>query len=368
MVWVLALHLVNITKIVLNNKVIEEPEVIVNTFNNFSIKLEQLWLKNYQKAFDMVDHGILLRKLAEININKSLWLWIQCFLDGQQVKLNYFLSSVSSCPAGVPQGSVISPTLFNVHINDIEDSVPNSIAVDTHKYADDCTLDQSVKEGDVSQMQEVLNSMQTWADFNKMTLNSKKTKDLWICFRDCISEPPPLTIGGETIERTSSFKLLGVWHQNTLKWNDHVKEITKKANRRMFCLRECRWANLPTEVGMTCYMTKIRPLLEYGSPVWAGIPQYLVDELESIQAWSLRILGIPKDSLPSLHERRDKQTIKEYERTINDILNLCNNFIPFPVRHLYDLRNQTTRDRPLIRSFTDRHKQSFIPRAVSLLY
>jgi hypothetical protein len=50
MIWVLALHLVNITKIVLNNKVIEEPEVIVNTFNNFSIKLEQLWLKNYQKV------------------------------------------------------------------------------------------------------------------------------------------------------------------------------------------------------------------------------------------------------------------------------------------------------------------------------
>ncbi|CAB3995234.1 Hypothetical predicted protein, partial [Paramuricea clavata] len=118
-----------------------------------------------RKAFDMVDHGILLRKLAELNINKSLGLWIQSFLDGrsQQVKLNYFLSSVSSCPAGVPQGSVILPALVNdnVHINDIEDSVPNSIAVDTHKYGDACTLDQSVKEGDVSQMQEVLNSMQT---------------------------------------------------------------------------------------------------------------------------------------------------------------------------------------------------------------
>jgi hypothetical protein len=82
----------------------------------------------------------------------------------------------------------------------------------------------------------------------------------------------------------------------------------------------------------------------------------------------MRKLGIPKDSLLSLHERRDKQTINEYERIINDILNPCNNFIPSPVRHSYHLRNQTTRDRPLIRSFTDRPKQSFIPRAVSLLY
>jgi retron-type reverse transcriptase len=98
------------------------------------------------------------------------------------------MSSVS-CPADVPQGSVISPTLFSVHINNIEHSVPNSIAVDTHKYADDCTLDQSIKECDVSLMQEVLDSMQTWADFIKMALNSKKTKDMWICFCDCIPEP-----------------------------------------------------------------------------------------------------------------------------------------------------------------------------------
>ncbi len=186
------------------------------------------------------------------------------------------MSIVSPCPAGVPQGPVILPTLFNVYVNDVEDSIPNSLAVNTHKYADDCTLDESVKEGDVSNMQEVLNGMQTWADHNKMTLNSKKAKHMWICFRDCIPEPPPLSTDGELIERTKSFKLLGVRHQNTLKWNDHIMEITKKANRRMFCLRECRRAKLPTEVGIACYTTKIRPMLEYGSPIWGGIPQYLV--------------------------------------------------------------------------------------------
>ena len=93
-----------------------------------------------------------------------------------------------------------------------------------------------------------------------MALNSKKTKGMWICFRDYIPEPPPLSIDGEIIERTCSFKLLGVWLQNTFKWNDHIREITKKANQRMFCLGECRRANLPTEIGITCYLTKIRPL------------------------------------------------------------------------------------------------------------
>ena len=130
--------------------------------------------------------------------------------------MNSFISPVSSCPAGDSQGSIISPTLFNVHTNDIEDSIHKSIEADAHKYANDCTLDESVKEGNVSHMQEVCDSMQKWADADKMALNSKKTKDMWICFRDCISEPPPLSIDGEIIERTSSFKLLGVWLQNTL--------------------------------------------------------------------------------------------------------------------------------------------------------
>ena len=255
-----------------------------------------------------------------------------------------------------------------MHINDIEDSIHKSIEADAYKYADDCTLDESVKEGNVSHMQEALNSMQKWADADKMALNSKKTKNMWICFRHCIPEPPPLSIDGEIIERTSSFKLLGVWLQNTLKWNDHIREITKKANRRMFCLRECRRANLPTEIGITCYLTKIRPLLEYASPVWGGISQYLADELENIQARSLKIIGIPKDSLPTLNERRDKQTIKEYERIIHDISNPCNNLIPSPVRHPYDLRCQNTTDCAPVRSYTDRHKKSFIPRAVSLLH
>ena len=90
---------------------------------------------HFRKAFDLVDHGILLRKLTELRINKSFWLWLQSFLDGrtQQVKLNSFISSVSSCPAGIPQGSVISPALFNVHINDIEDSIHKSIEADAHQ-------------------------------------------------------------------------------------------------------------------------------------------------------------------------------------------------------------------------------------------
>ncbi len=106
---------------------------------------------------------------------------------------------------------------------------------------------------------------------------------MWICFSNAIPEPAPLVMDSVNIERVSSYKLLGVWHQDNLKWNRHVEEIVKKANKRIFSLRECRTAKLPREVGPTCYLTKIRSVLEYGAAIWGGLPEYLANEIESTQ-------------------------------------------------------------------------------------
>jgi hypothetical protein len=74
-----------------------------------------------------------------------------------------------------------------------------------------------------------------------MTINVKKTKDMWICFTESVLEPPPVYIGDELVERVDKFKLLGMGLQNNLKWNNHV------ANRQVYILRECRKANLPVK-------------------------------------------------------------------------------------------------------------------------
>ena len=88
------------------------------------------------------------------------------------------LSFIAPSPAGVPQGSVISPTLFNIHINDLEDGVPEQSRVNTGKYADDCTMDTSVNAGEPSSLQRALDAAQGWAEENKMKLNAKKTKNM----------------------------------------------------------------------------------------------------------------------------------------------------------------------------------------------
>ena len=121
--------------------------------------------------------------------------------------------------------------------------------------------------------------------------------------------PTPLRIDSKIIERVPVFELLGVWHQSDLR---------RKANKRLFFLRECRKAILPKEVGISVYCSKLRPLLEYASPVWGGLPKYLADDLQRVQDRSLGIIGLPKSSLPPLEDRRDVAAKRELEKIIKD--------------------------------------------------
>ena len=86
----------------------------------------------------------------------------------------------------------------------------------------------------------------------------------------------------------------------------------KRAKKKLYYLRECRSAKLPAVVGITCYLTKIRPLLEYGAPIRGELPTYLAAELENIQSRSLDIIGLPRDFLPSLEEKRKTITVQKF--------------------------------------------------------
>ena len=140
---------------------------------------------------------------------------------------------------------------------------------------------------------------------------------MWICQSKSIPPPAPLKISNITLERVSVFKLLGVWVQDNLKWNCQVSTIVSKANKRIYHLTVCRKANLPTDVGLTLFCSKIRPVLEYAAPIWRGLPKYLEDEIQHVQDRCLDIIGLPRNSLHSLALRREIFTQRELQRIIS---------------------------------------------------
>ena len=141
---------------------------------------------------------------------------------------------------------------------------------------------------------------------------------MWICFNNAVPEPASLVIGNDVVERVESQKLLGAWYENYLKWNCHIGNVVKKVNKRLYSLRKCRRANLPLEVGITCYQSKIRLILEYAAPVWNGLPEYLVDEIEIVQNRCLKILETSRHNLETLDDRRENLTQKEFQRIQRD--------------------------------------------------
>ena len=127
-----------------------------------------------------------------------------------------------------------------------------------------------------------------------------KTKDLWITFKKSCPIPAPINIGPTELETVSEFKLLDVYVQNDLKWNTHVSSIVSKACKRIHYLRVCRTAHLSRDIGLTTYITKIRPVLEYPSPVWEGLPIYLEEDLPRVQNRCLNVIGLLRDTVESL--------------------------------------------------------------------
>ena len=91
-----------------------------------------------------------------------------------------------------------------------------------------------------SNLKQYINELNSWAAFNKIAINAKKPEDIRISFTDTIPEPPRLCIGNELIERVIFLELLGVRFQYNLKRNAHVEKLTRKANKPLFNLGECR--------------------------------------------------------------------------------------------------------------------------------
>ena len=284
-------------------------------------------LFDFRKAFDLIDHHVLARKLSSYDIPRSISCWIIDFLMDrkQRIKLSRdCFSEWEAVPAGVPQGTKLGPWLFFIMINDL------SVADTTlWKYVDDTTLVESVSKNETSYMQLRVDELVRQSEADGFRLHESKCKELRISFscHSLSSSVDQITISDKQIEVVSSAKLLGVLVSDNLRWNAHVETICKKAATHLYFLKQLNRAKVPAKDMPLFCTTCIRPVLEYECSVFHhSFPQYLYNEMERLQKRALRIIqpdlsydeAVVALDITSLYGRRKALSNALFDQIVRD--------------------------------------------------
>ena len=246
------------------------------------------------KAFDLVWLDGLLFKLGRIGITGIMFRWIKSFLSDRRIQVNVgrFLSAVQTLENGTPQGSVISPTLFNIMINDIQKSSYLDAKTELAKFADDSTIWRKGRNFCELQknMQKALDKFMAWANDWGFKVSEKKTVGMLVS-RDRGISRMTLCMNGKTIEFKDQTKFLGVIFDRRLTWKPHIDETVDRCTKILNLMRKITgstWgANRVTL--MMVYRALIRSVLDYGSLAFMNCAPLLLRKLDTIQYKALCI-------------------------------------------------------------------------------
>ena len=181
---------------------------------------------DFAKAFDKVDHTILLNKLHAIGIRGKIYSWIEAFLTNrtQQVKVGDHLSDSVQVTSGIPQGSVLGPLLFIIMMLDIDKDLQDAFL---SSFADDTRLCSGNRH---NVLQRELEKMYIWADNNNMEFNGNKFERL--SYGPTSNTVQLITPKGTPIAIKDNVKDLGVYMSSSAKFDHHITTIVKKAQGR----------------------------------------------------------------------------------------------------------------------------------------
>lgn len=236
---------------------------------------------DFEKAFDSVNHNILISKLTEMGLHAKVICWLKSYLKSRQiyVAFNGHKSAPFSPSSGVPQGSVLGPLLFNVFINDLSQILTNFILL----FADDLKIYRIIRSlSDLAELQADLDRLHEWTRTNKLRLNISKCCAM--SFSNKLSPTQAVyNINGSQLDVVDSMKDLGVTFDSKLSFNEHVNTIVKKAYSMLgFVMRTASRFN-----DLSCmnflYNALVRSRLEYNCAVWNPHNITFIDKIEKVQ-------------------------------------------------------------------------------------
>ena len=286
-----------------------------------------------EKAYDTTWKYGILKDLFNMGLRGHLPAFISNFLSDRtfKVRLGSTYSDVHQQEMGVPQGSVLSPTLFIIKINSITSTVKPGIY--TSLYVDDFAIAYRSKymPSIERNLQLCLNKLHGWANTNGFRFSQSKTVCIHFCNKRNIHPDPDLTLNGQPIPIVDKTKFLGIYFDKKLNFKDHIQYLRDKCLKSLNIIKvvsRLDWG-ADRKVLLRLYRALIRSRLDYGAPVYGSARPSYLKKLEPVQNQGLRLcLGAYRTSpSSSLHIEAHEMPIhirKDF-LTLQYIIRLCAN-------------------------------------------
>ena len=268
------------------------------------------------KAFDTINHDILLYKLEYYGFRGVTLDWFKSYLSNRKQFVRYQMhdSNHKIINCGVPQGSILGPLLFILYINDI---VNTTSLLELILFADDTTL--LFSHPDIASQNDIINielqEICNWFQANKLSVNATKTNYMVLgtpqstrkfidinqnidnlndsaltSSSDVEKVKLNIKLDGVPLNRVSSTKFLGVIIDENLTWKNHIDAISKTISRNIGVLTKLKHF-VPENILYSLYCTLILPYINYGVLIWGNTCKIYLDKIFKLQKWAIRTIS-----------------------------------------------------------------------------